>query len=126
MKIIFFILSIFLLNDCYAQTNTIASLTTDESNLKNFGFTYCLSKADDTALKAEASLAMGGYFQLGNYTEDAYLNIKNHIDKYMAGKNSTYQSTGKPSYLIQCLELYNSLSYFKKVKKQKEFIIKNQ
>lgn len=126
MKSIFFIVLILFLSDCYAKSNSSELLTIDETNLKNFGFTYCLSKSDDKALNTEASLAMGGYFQSGNYTESAYSDIKSYVNNYLAGKDSIYQSTAKPSYLMNCLDLYNSMSYLKKLKKQKKFLIENQ
>jgi len=64
---------------------------------------------------------MGGYFQLGNYNEDAYENIKLYINKYLTGDIPVYQDTNIPSYFMKCLNLYNASDYLKEIKKQKTF-----
>lgn len=96
----------------------------DEINIKNFGFSYCLTKTKDKVLLSESSLAMGGYFQEGTYEEPAYKNIKIFVDRYISKNNDVYQSTGNTAILMNCLSMYNSTEYNKLLAEQNGYWIK--
>ncbi|MDO7219869.1 hypothetical protein [Acinetobacter nosocomialis] len=123
MRLIFVFLTIGLISSCYAKNIAVPVLNKNEINLKNFGFSYCLSKSDNEAVAREASLAMGGYFQNGGYDENAYKNIKLFIEKGSTESKDVYQSTGKPAILMNCLKLYNSNKYEQVIQNQKKYII---
>lgn len=109
---------------CYAKTSGASKLTTDQINLKNFGFTYCLTKSKDHSIHSESSLAMGGYFQNGNYEEPAYKNIKSFVDQYSKSNTDVYQSTGNSAVLMNCLDMYNDAEYQKHLQKLDQYLIK--
>lgn len=109
---------------CYAKTLKTSQLKTDQINLKNFGFTYCLSNSKDHSLSSESSLAMGGYFQNGNYEEPAYKNIKSFVEKYNQSKTDVYQSTGNSAVLMNCLDMYNDSEYQKNIQSLEQYLIK--
>lgn len=111
-------------SSCYAASSVKAVLHPDELNLKDFGFSYCLTKSKDSLLSSEASLAMGGYFQRGTYEEPAYGNLKKYVDHYIKGANDVYQSTDKPAILMNCLHMYNSVEYKNLITQQKKYLIK--
>ena len=98
-----------------------------EINIKNFGFSYCLTKTKDKLLLSESSLAMGGYFQEGAYEEPAYKNIKIFVDRYINKNNDVYQNTGNTgntAILMNCLSMYNSTEYNKLIAEQNDYWIK--
>ena len=100
----------------YAEVKSHLGLTPSEQSLKDFGFSYCLSFTDDSSLKDESSLALGGYFQAGDHDEVAYTALRQHINVYLKINLKSYQETRAPSYLMTCLELYNSKDYNQLVK----------
>lgn len=116
------LLSYLFFNACYAKDMVNPTLNANQLNIKNFGFSYCLTKTNDS-LNTEASLAMGGYFQQGVYEEPAYANIKKYINQYMSKENNVYQSTGNPTTLMTCLDMYNSNEYMKFIDQQRRFLI---
>ncbi|SPL70299.1 T6SS amidase immunity protein Tai4 family protein [Acinetobacter stercoris] len=124
MRLIVLLLSVLLINACYAKTTS--SQKHDELNLKNFGFTYCLTKSDDKFLGSEASQAMGGYFEKGVYDVEAYNQLKSYINKYLTENKSIYKESGMSSNLMKCLDLYNSSGYEKLIQKQKVFLIEDK
>lgn len=111
-------------SSCYAKTLDTSKLTTDQINLKNFGFTYCLTKSKDHSLNSESSLAMGGYFQNGNYEEPAYKNIKFFVDQYNQSKTDVYQNTNNSTVLMNCLDMYNDADYQKNLQRLEQYLIK--
>ncbi|MPW45517.1 hypothetical protein [Acinetobacter guerrae] len=123
IKILFTFLTFFFISSVHAQNLSASGMNDHEINLKNFGFTYCLTKSNNQGLIDEASLAMGGYFQNGSYDENAYKNIKNFIDQGLLKYNRIYKSTGSTSIMMNCLNLYNSSKYDKIIKNQKIFFI---
>lgn len=123
IKILSIFLTIVFINSVHAQNLSASKMNDHEINLKNFGFTYCLTKSNNKGLTDEASLAMGGYFQNGSYDENAYKNIKNFIDQELLQYNIIYKSTGSTSIMMNCLDLYNSSKYDKTIKNQKNFFI---
>lgn len=123
MRLIFVLLTIGLISSCYATNIAAPVLNKNEINLKNFGFSYCLSRSDNEAVAKEASLAMGGYFQNGVYDENAYENVKLFIEKVSTKSKDVYQSTGKTAILMNCLKLYNLNEYEQVIQKQKKYII---
>lgn len=124
MKFLLIFVSCFITTSCYAKKIEVSLLKKDEINIKNFGFSYCLTKTKDKALLSEASLAMGGYFQEGTYEEPAYQNIKIFIDKYTSQKDDIYKSTGNSAILMNCLSIYNSPEYNKLITEQNSYWIK--
>ena len=122
MKIFLMLVTCFFTTFCFSKD--IDVLKKDEINIKNFGFSYCLTKTKNKELLSEASLAMGGYFQEGSYEEPAYKNIKTFIDKYISKNNDVYESTGNTAILMNCLSMYNSHEYNKLITGQNSYWIK--
>lgn len=123
IKFLFIFLTTVFISCVHAQNLSTSEINDHEINLKNFGFTYCLTKSNNEGLIDEASLAMGGYFQNGSYDENAYKNIKNFIDQELLRYNKIYKSTGATPIMMNCLDLYNSSKYNKIIKNQKKFFI---
>lgn len=88
------------INSCVAKDINDLTLSADEMMIKKFSFSYCLNQTENQALKMEASLAMGEYFQHGSYDEPAYKNLKQYIDAALANEMSTYQSIGHSAILM--------------------------
>ena len=124
MKFILIIFSSFIASSCYSKKIEVDTFKKDEINIKNFGFSYCLTKTKDKVLLSESSLAMGGYFQEGAYEEPAYNNIKIFVDRYISKNNDVYQSTGNTAILMNCLSMYNSTEYNKLIAEQNDYWIK--
>ena len=124
MKFLLFIFSCFIASSCYSKKIEVDIFKKDEINIKNFGFSYCLTKTKDKVLLSESSLAMGGYFQEGAYEEPAYKNIKIFVDRYISKNNDVYQSTGNTAILMNCLSMYNSTEYNKLLAEQNGYWIK--
>ncbi|ONG38772.1 hypothetical protein BKE30_11440 [Alkanindiges hydrocarboniclasticus] len=124
MKVIIVLFSCLVTGSGYAASSFKPVLHADELNIKNFGFSYCLTKSKDSLLSSEASLAMGGFFQNGTYEEPAYKNLQKYVDEYISSANDVYQSTGKSAMLINCLDMYNSNEYKRIIEKQKNYLIK--
>ena len=124
MKFLLFIFSCFIASSCYSKKIEVDIFKKDEINIKNFGFSYCLTKTKDKVLLSESSLAMGGYFQKGAYEEPAYKNIKIFVDRYTSKNNDIYQSTGNTAILMNCLSMYNSTEYNKLIAEQNDYWIK--
>ena len=120
----FFLILVSCLFTTFCFAKEINVLKKDEINIKNFGFSYCLTKTKNKELLSEASLAMGGYFQEGSYEEPAYKNIKTFIDKYISKNNDVYESTGNTAILMNCLSMYNSTEYNKLITAQNSYWIK--
>lgn len=119
MKLICFFIVILKMSVCYAQSG---NLTQDQIILKNFGFSYCLTKSEDQVVSNEASMALGGYFQNGVYQEEAYKNIRNFIYQYLNKNKIIYHETGKSAILMSCLDLYNLNHYENIIKEQNKFL----
>ena len=124
MKFLLIIFSCFIASSCYSKKIEVDKFKKDEINIKNFGFSYCLTKTKDKVLLSESSLAMGGYFQEGAYEEPAYKNIKIFVDRYISKNNDVYQSTGNTAILMNCLSMYNSTEYNKLIAEQNDYWIK--
>ena len=124
MKFLLFIFSCFIASSCYSKKIEVDIFKKDEINIKNFGFSYCLTKTKDKVLLSESSLAMGGYFQEGTYEEPAYKNIKIFVDRNISKNNDVYQSTGNTAILMNCLSMYNSTEYNKLLAEQNGYWIK--
>ena len=124
MKFLLIIFSCFIASSCYSKKIEVDIFKKDEINIKNFGFSYCLTKTKDKVLLSESSLAMGGYFQEGTYEEPAYKNIKIFVDRYISKNNDVYQSTGNTAILMNCLSMYNSTEYNKILEEQIDYWIK--
>lgn len=124
MKFLLIIFSCFIASSCYSKKIEVDIFKKDEINIKNFGFSYCLTKTKDKVLLSESSLAMGGYFQEGAYEEPAYKNIKIFVDRYISKNNDVYQSTGNTAILMNCLSMYNSTEYNKLLAEQNGYWIK--
>jgi hypothetical protein len=124
MKFLLIIFSFFIASSCYSKKIEVDIFKKDEINIKNFGFSYCLTKTKDKVLLSESSLAMGGYFQEGAYEEPAYKNIKIFVDRYISKNNDVYQSTGNTAILMNCLSMYNSTEYNKLLAEQNDYWIK--
>lgn len=124
MKFLLIIFSCFIASSCYSKEIEVDVFKKDEINIKNFGFSYCLTKTKDKVLLSESSLAMGGYFQEGAYEEPAYKNIKIFVDRYTSKNNDVYQSTGNTAILMNCLSMYNSTEYNKLIAEQNGYWIK--
>ena len=124
MKFLLIIFSCFIASSCYSKKIEVDIFKKDEINIKNFGFSYCLTKTKDKLLLSESSLAMGGYFQEGTYEEPAYKNIKIFVDRYISKNNDVYQSTGNTAILMNCLSMYNSTEYNKLLAEQNGYWIK--
>ena len=123
MKFLLILVSFFVTTSCFSKKIEVDVLKKDEINIKNFGFSYCLTKTKEKGLLSEASLAMGGYFQEGNYEEPAYKNIKIFIDKYINNNYGVYKSTGNSALLMNCLRMYNSTEYNKLITEQSSYWI---
>lgn len=123
MKIIAVLFSCLVISACYAKDLIPSISNEDELNIKNFGFSYCLTRAQDQSLSSEAALAMGGYFQQGSYEEPAYKNLKEYINQSMKAKTEVYKNQARPAILMSCLELYNSTEYNEMVKQQHHYLI---
>lgn len=95
----------------------------DRTNLKNYGFTYCLSKSSYKGMVDEAGLAQGGYFQFGNHTESAYQNLRKYVNNYLSKKTSVYKESEKSAILMHCLDMYNLKEYETLLKKQDKYLI---
>lgn len=121
MKLIVILSFVFLANSCYAKSY---NLTKEQVVIKNFGFSYCLTKSNNQSLNYEASKAMGGYFQKGGHNEEAYKNVEEFINNYVVKNQSIYQETNDSSNLMICLDLYNLNDYERVIKDQDKFIIK--
>jgi hypothetical protein len=67
LRIIVILFSGLYINSCVAKDINDLTLSADEMMIKNFGFSYCLNQTENQALKMEASLAIGGYFQHVNF-----------------------------------------------------------
>lgn len=124
MKFYFILMMSLTTSACYAKTLEASKLTTDQINLKNYGFTYCLTKSKDDSLKSEASSAMGGYFQNGNYDQPAYKKIKTFVDQFYQSNSGVYQNTGNPAVLMDCLDMYNDAEYQKHLQRLQQYLIK--
>ncbi|MFN4186854.1 MAG: hypothetical protein ACK4FN_02355 [Acinetobacter johnsonii] len=124
MKFLLIIFSCFIASSCYSKKIEVDIFKKDEINIKNFGFSYCLTKTKDKVLLSESSLAMGGYFQEGTYEEPAYKNIKIFVDRYISKNNDVYQSKGNTAILMNCLSMYNSTEYNKLLAEQNGYWIK--
>ena len=124
MKIIAVLFSCLVISACYAKDLIPSISNEDELNIKNFGFSYCLTRAQDQSLSSEAALAMGGYFQQGAYEEPAYKNLKAYINQYMNTKTEVYKIKATPAILMSCLDLYNSTEYNEVIKKQHHHLIR--
>ena len=124
MKFLLIIFSCFIASSCYSKKIEVDIFKKDEINIKNFGFSYCLTKTKDKVLLSESSLAMGGCFQEGAYEEPAYNNIKIFVDRYISKNNDVYQSTGNTAILMNCLSMYNSTEYNKLIAEQNDYWIK--
>lgn len=124
MKLYLILMVSLLTSACYAKTLGVSELTTDQINLKNFGFSYCLTKSKDHTLNSESSLAMGGYFQNGNYEDPAYKKIKFFVESYNQSKTNIYQNTEQSAVLMSCLEMYNDDEYQIHLKKLDQYLIK--
>ena len=124
MKFFLILVTCFFTISCFSKNIEIDVLKKDEINIKNFGFSYCLTKTKEKELLSEASLAMGGYFQEGNYEEPAYKNIKTFIDKHISKNYGVYKSTGHTAILMNCLSMYNSPEYNQLITEQNSYWIK--
>ncbi|WP_436916992.1 hypothetical protein [Acinetobacter schindleri] len=124
MKIIAIFFSFLVMSACYANDLNKSISNADELNIKNFGFSYCMTMTQDQAFSSEAALAMGGYFQHGSYEEPAYKNLKKYINQYMKTKTKVYKSNAMPAILMHCLDLYNSTEYKEMIKQQHHYLIR--
>lgn len=124
MKIIAIFFSFLVMSACYANDLNKSISNADDLNIKNFGFSYCMTMTQDQALSSEAALAMGGYFQHGSYEEPAYKNLKKYINQYMKTKTKVYKSNAMPAILMHCLDLYNSTEYKEMIKQQHHYLIR--
>lgn len=124
MKLFLILIACFITSSCYSKKIEVNVLKKDEINIKNFGFSYCLTKTKDKTLFLESSLAMGGYFQEGAYEEPTYKNIKLFIDKYTSQYNDIYKNTENSAILMNCLSMYNSPEYNKLISEQVNYLIK--
>lgn len=107
-----------LTNTCFAE-----KVVKDELSLKNYGFAYCLSTSQDQEIKEESAFAEQGYFQMGNYVDNAYKNIVDYM-KLKTKNVGVYQMSGKKAILMSCLDIYNSNEYNKLIKNQHKFLSK--
>lgn len=107
-----------------ARDIALLNLTTNELSLKNYGFAYCLSKSNDKSLQLESGKSQGAYFQEGNYTNKAYLNIQNYIDNNVNKNPTYYQDTNMRAILPKCLDIYNQVTYNNLIKKQKIHLVR--
>lgn len=123
MKFTVLILLLLNMQTLFAKTTNNTYQSKAESELQNYGFSYCLSKTYDESLREEAVVAMHGYFEMGNHSEEAYANIRSYIDLQLYKTNDVYKISGKKAYLMRCIEVFNSRDYLRKVKKQHKFII---
>lgn len=123
MKLTVLILLLLNVQTLDAKTINNTDQSKAESELQNYGFSYCLSKTHDESLRVEAAAAMHGYFEMGNHSEEAYANIRSYIDFQLNKTNDVYKFSAKKAYLMQCIEVYRSTNYLNEVKKQHDFII---
>lgn len=83
--------------------------------LHSYGIAHCLSKSK--TYQAEANLAMGGYFQLGNHSIEAQNKVKDFIEQKFIENLDGYKDTDMPAYIMRCLEISYTDEY-------QEFILK--
>lgn len=92
------------------------------SHLRNYGISYCLNKFGDEKLQAEASLAVGGFFQLGSHdSAEAYRRVRAYFDSQMI-EIRKYQVSGMPAVLMQCLNISGAWDYERLVREQDKYI----
>ncbi len=100
-----------------------ANLLEERSQLTAYGTAYCMSRLGADPIKAEADLAMNGYFQLSSYEgEDTYRAVRRHIDKAIPNTVPVYQSTGKAAVLMVCLSLGQHPDFLKLVRQQDRYL----
>lgn len=89
--------------------------------LKKWGLAYCLSSNEK--LKNEASLAMGGYFQLGGHDDEvAYVKVRGYFDVYLKRSRLIGQQTGQELVVMKCLDAYERADYDRLIKEQDRYI----
>lgn len=99
-------------------------LSDARTSLKKWGMAYCLStyQKDDHS-KMDASLAMGGYFQVGSHNNEiAYSNVRKFFDAAMKTDQRVSKENGHPIILMNCLDAYESSSYKKIISTQDKFL----
>lgn len=95
-----------------------------KASLKKWGMAYCLGtyQKDDHS-KMDASLAMGGYFQIGSHNDEiAYSNVRNFFDMAMKADQRVSKENGQPIILMRCLDVYESPNYKKIISAQDKFL----
>ncbi|MEJ2795710.1 hypothetical protein WAE56_20090 [Iodobacter sp. LRB] len=93
----------------------------ERSILKKWGLSYCLSKNDQ--LNDQGSLAMGGYFQLGAYdNEAAYAKVRAYFDRHLKQETLVAQQTGQKLVLMSCLDAYERPEYDRLISKQDKYL----
>lgn len=97
-------LSILLSSSIYAD-----DLSRAQEYLHNDGIAYCLSHSEIYA--AEANIARGGYFQLGEHSHEAAKQVQNYIDQALKEALGSYQYSKEKAYLMRCLEISYSTQY---------------
>jgi hypothetical protein len=86
--------------------------------LKKWGLGYCLSVYQKTETEHEAGGAMGGYFQLGQHSEEAYKNVRAFFNEKIPLDTRVMQISGKPNNLMRCLDAYESSEFDKLIRAQ--------
>jgi hypothetical protein len=96
-------------------------MTETRTILKKWGVAYCLSSNEK--LKNEASLAMGGYFQLGGHDDEvAYVKVRGYFDAYLKKNSLVDQQTGQELIVMKCLDAYERADYDRLIKEQDRYI----
>jgi tryptophanase len=85
--------------------------------LHSYGIAYCLSKTE--RYKEEASIAMGGYFQIGDHSIQAQNQVRKYIDQQIQKSLDGYQGSHLSAYLMRCLEI----SYSKEYREQVDYVL---
>ena len=99
------------------------SYADDEPRTKEYlhssGIAYCLSKAE--RYKEEASIAMEGYFQIGDHSVQAQNQVRKYIDQQIQKRLDGYQGSRMSAYLMRCLEI----SYSEEYREQIDYALKH-
>lgn len=90
--------------------------------LKKWGLAYCLRTYQQQGPENEASIAMGGYFQLGGHYENAYENVRGFFKRKIPEDTKVIKESGKANNLMRCLDAYESSAYSKLVLEQDDWL----
>ncbi len=105
VKKLVLLLLVIKLVSCSSPTQKMFSA--EERNFYNFAYTICVGSAfEDLAVKGDAGRSANGYIQFGNIELDAYQELRERVNFWLAKEYKSKQ--GGSLQLMKCNDFYHS------------------